>query len=106
MRRLFAATFFILVGCALATVAFKCHWVQTKDGSLFITKTSPSLEDTYVDVRHWDAAEWSKHPRLAEAMTEAGHEKYIVRPKPASPVRNFLKGLKQSITGKDDESTP
>jgi len=81
MRRLFALLFGMLLGGALVFTAFRYHLVRAGEKEfLLVPKQQADLADAYVDVRGWDAAEWQKHPKLAEALTRYGRADLVKRP--------------------------
>ena len=96
MRRLFALLFGMLLGGALVFTAFRYYLVRAGEKEfLLVPKQQAELTDAYVDVRKWDAAEWQKHPKLAEALTRYGRPDLIKR-----PVDGWLEDLWRSLEGK------
>ena len=54
---------------------FVTHYyvIRAHDGVTWVRKISPQFpESIYVDVRAFGFQEWSEHPRLAYALTNAG----------------------------------
>ena len=43
-----------------------------KPGCHEAAKRQATLADTYIDVRHWTVADWSKHPDLMLSLSQNG----------------------------------
>ncbi|MEM7811097.1 MAG: hypothetical protein AAF532_06435 [Planctomycetota bacterium] len=80
-----------LCGAGAMYAAYGYHVVRAPEGPLVVAKTAPSLRDCYADVREWTAGDWANHPRLAAAVTEAGHGEMIAR----DAARGLVEGLFQ-----------
>ena len=72
MRRLFWTLSGAALGGALMWGAFQYHLVRTTSGFVVVPKRSLGLADSYVDVRTWTMADWTKHPELVLDVTESG----------------------------------
>lgn len=71
MKRLSSFLMGMLFGAALLYGAQHYHVVYADDGHHLISKLSPSLTDTYVDIREFTFADWTDHPELATALMNA-----------------------------------
>ncbi len=81
MSRLTAILLGMILGGAGVYVGFTYHVVRVGDKQfLFVPKLRAELKDVYVDVRQWDAAEWQKHPELAEALRRDGRADLVPQP--------------------------
>ena len=77
MGRLLSLGAGILLGGVLMYLSFTYHIVVTEQTYYFVPKKQIQLTEVYVDIRTWDAQEWTRHPRLAEAMIAAGHGELV-----------------------------
>jgi hypothetical protein len=105
MRRLFAMVFGSLLGAAAMFIAFKFHTIRTTDDwwvLTFVPKPQAVLIDAYVDVREWNAAEWTKHPDLVKAMIKNGKGDLVRQ----SVTTNFMDNIfgKPSKKSIDDDA--
>jgi hypothetical protein len=73
MRKFCFVVFGLAIGFALAWGAINFHVFRTPDGIVVAVKRSPTLADTYVDVRHWGLVQWSEFPDLAWSLARSGH---------------------------------
>ena len=60
----------VILGATLTLGAQSYHVINTKDGIKLVAKRNSTLTDTYVDVRQWGVAEWSKHPDLMWTLAQ------------------------------------
>lgn len=60
----------IVIGAVGILGAQSYHFIHTKDGIKVVAKRHASLTDTYLDVRSWGLADWTKHPDLMVALTQ------------------------------------
>lgn len=79
MRRIIAALIFMLMGAGGMYVAFEYHIVQSREGWLFIPKSQAGLQDTYADIREWQATTWKNHPLLAQSLIQNGKGNLIIQ---------------------------
>ena len=74
MRRISSFIFGMMCGGALVFFAQRYHVVRTAAGFETVPKLSSGFSETYVDVRHFQAADWEKHKALAAAIVQAKKE--------------------------------
>tara|TARA_R110002095_G_scaffold167186_3_gene145025 strand:+ start:1211 stop:1540 length:330 start_codon:yes stop_codon:yes gene_type:complete len=79
MRRILAALIFMLIGAGGMYAAFEFHVVQSREGWLFIPKSQVGLDDTYADIRKWQATTWKSHPKLAQSLIDNGRGNLIMQ---------------------------
>lgn len=65
------------VGGAAVYGSLLYHVVHAEDGMHFISKSSVSFQDIYVDVREFTAQDWIDHPDLASAVMRSGKQELI-----------------------------
>lgn len=94
MRRLFALAFGMILGGILVFSAFQYHLVRTDRGFYFVKKRQSTLDDPYVDIRHWEGQEWKAHPTLVEAVVAGGHSDWIAPAHKEGPLREFFSRLR------------
>ena len=103
MRRLFAMVFGGMLGAAAMFIAFKFHTLRTTEDwwrLTFVPKPQAALVDAYVDVRTWNAAEWTKHPDLVKAMIKNGKGDLVRE----SVTSNFMENIFGKPTSQSDDS--
>lgn len=73
MGRLYTLLLGMVLGFALAMVAYTYHVVHARDGLHLVAKVPARLDDPYIDLRNMRATELD--PRLVEALRRAnlGH---------------------------------
>ncbi len=71
MQRISTFLFGVAVGGALVFFGQRYHVVRTEKGFETVPKLSSGFNDTYVDVRKFQAADWEKHKELAAAIVHA-----------------------------------
>ncbi len=69
----------LVVGGGTVFAAFRWHFVRTEAGWHVVRNGGSSLDVCYADVREWTASDWAEHPRLAAALTDAGHGDVVLR---------------------------
>ncbi len=67
---------FVIGGSAIYT-AFKYHVVKADSGIELIPKGTPSLADTYVDIRNYTVSDWAAHPTLSADIVAAEKTKLM-----------------------------
>jgi hypothetical protein len=67
----------VVVGAIGMYGAMTYHVVRAPDGWHFVPKFSPSLSQTYVDIREFEARDWNEHRNLAVALVKADKEHLI-----------------------------
>jgi hypothetical protein len=77
MRRIIALFVGIVLGGTVMYLSFQYHLVRSEKGFALIKKRSTSLQDVYVDIRHWGFPEWKAHPALAEAVFASGRSDLV-----------------------------
>jgi len=102
MRHLSSFILGILVGGALVFFAQRFHVLRTDKGVELVPKLSSGFSETYVDVRHFQAADWEKHKELAAAIVQAKKE-YILNDSASEQTRKgvgyFVDQLKSLRSG-------
>lgn len=73
MGRLITLLGGVLIGGVMMYIAFNYHVVVSEQSWYMVPKKEAQLSEVYVDIREWGFQDWADHPRLAEAMIEAGH---------------------------------
>ncbi|HEY1599578.1 MAG TPA: hypothetical protein VGG64_08255 [Pirellulales bacterium] len=74
MRQISSFLFGVMAGGALVFFAQRYHVVRTDHGFETIPKLSSGFDETYVDVRDFQAPDWDKHRALAAAIVQAKKE--------------------------------
>ncbi|HEY4313660.1 MAG TPA: hypothetical protein VGN12_29680 [Pirellulales bacterium] len=74
MRTLSTFVFGIIVGGALVFFGQRYHLLRTDRGFETVPKLSSGFNDTYVDVRMFQSADWERHKELAAAIVHAKRE--------------------------------
>ncbi|WP_417380939.1 hypothetical protein [Gimesia sp.] len=97
MRRIIAALIFMLIGAGGMYAAFEYHIVQSREGWLFIPKSQVGLQDTYADIRKWQATTWKSHPQLAQSLIQNGKGNLIIQ---SASNGSIFEGLFQSSNKK------
>ncbi len=64
----------VIVGIVGLYSATTYHVVRAEDGVHLVPKVSSGLGNAYVDIRGFDAAQWSEHKNVALALINAGQE--------------------------------
>jgi hypothetical protein len=64
----------IIVGGALVFFGQRYHVLRTDRGFETVPKLTSGFNDTYVDVRKFQAADWERHKELAAAIVHAKRE--------------------------------
>lgn len=67
-------------GAGMTTAVFSLHFVQASDGFHVVAKRPASLQNTYVDLRHWTLADWQGHRQVAHALIGGGKSKLVANP--------------------------
>lgn len=83
-----------LLGVLSLYGALHAHVVRTDEGFHFVPKATITLRDTYVDLRAWDAEEWTKHPGFADSIGKAKRTDLL-----KSAAKNSLTETFNSIIG-------
>lgn len=96
MRRLIALIFGAGLGGLAVFLAFHIHVVRTDSDWHFVRKQKTGFADCYVDVRKWDAAEWSGHPLLKDSLKAAGRSEIIKEPPAQELFFNVLDAWKNA----------
>ncbi|MEM6799066.1 MAG: hypothetical protein AAF589_06085 [Planctomycetota bacterium] len=75
MGKVYAFVLGIAAGCGLYHLALHNHLVRASDGFHLTPKMALSLEDTYIDIRNFTAADALEHPQLGAAIAASGNAK-------------------------------
>lgn len=68
----------VVLGAGGMYAGLQYHLLQAEEGFLIVPRSPQQrLQDTYADIRQWDAATWTARPRLALAVTEHGRADLI-----------------------------
>jgi len=93
MFRIFGALLFgSILGAGLMYSAFSLHVIHADEGVLFFPKQSATLQDIYLDIRGWQAADWVKKPHVAQALIKYDRSDLI---KPMHPEQVFQDWMNQ-----------
>jgi hypothetical protein len=91
MRRILSFPLGIAVGAMLCYGATNFYVVRADDGIHLVHKQRARLSEAYVDVREFDAGDWSRHAELAAALVAENKQQLM-----GSAVANSLQnGLSQ-----------
>ncbi len=64
----------IVVGGAAVFGGLKYHVLRTDSGVEVVPKLSATFSETYLDVRQFDASDWTEHRQVAAAVVRAGKQ--------------------------------
>ena len=85
----------LLMGAGGMYVGLQYHLLQADEGYLIVPRTPQQrLQDTYTDVRDWDAGAWTARPQLALAVTQHGRGDLISE----GVKTNLLDSLRESLS--------
>ena len=59
------------VGAGLTMASLKYHFLYTKDGLKAVPKQTPTFSETFLDVREYNASDWSEHKAVLAAVMQA-----------------------------------
>ena len=66
------------IGGAATYTSLNYHVVRTADGVHLVSRAvKPPINNTYVDLRNWEARDWKSAPEFQEALVRAGHADLI-----------------------------
>lgn len=83
-----------LLGAGGMYIGLQYHLLQAEEGFLIVPRMPQQrLQDTYADVRDWDAGTWTARPRVALAVTEDGRGDLIS----GGVTTKVLNNLRESI---------
>ena len=74
MRRLMTFLMGMVAGGLLLWGALQYHVLRTKDGIRLVQKVDAKLANTYVDIRGFRVADWTRHTDLALALANANQQ--------------------------------
>lgn len=74
MKRLLFLLLTIGFGAILMYGCLSRHIVITETRTIIVPKQELSPSDIYVDVRKWSVREWGEHPKLVQALVDAGYQ--------------------------------
>ena len=94
--RISAFVFGFIAGGVVVLGSLKYHVVKADDGLHLVPKMSVTLSETYVDVRHFDARDWSAHPSLTAALVRAGKND-LIKGAAIDSLFDGVEGLLQSM---------
>ena len=77
MRRLSTFIFGMAVGAGLLYGALNYHLIRADDGLHVVPKLNVELSSTYVDIREFTPADWSKRPQLASALLQSDQRELV-----------------------------
>jgi hypothetical protein len=69
--------FVILVLIGLGYFLLTYHVVMTDSGKVLVKKQGMRFSEAFVDIRGWQSEDLDNHPRLADALLAAGHQKLV-----------------------------
>jgi hypothetical protein len=98
LKSLIAGT---LLGAGGMYLGLQYHLLHADEGFLVVPRMPQQrLQDTYADVRDWDAATWTARPQLALAVTQYGRGDLIsdgVKTKVLDNLRDSIAPLQQRL---------
>lgn len=100
--KLFSALFLLVLGGGLTYYGLSHHIVRTEQQTIVVPKDQLELTDTYADIRGWSARDFSKHPKLTEALTLGGHSD-LVGEGALESIGNVIEDTLDKITGGGNE---
>lgn len=71
MRRLTTFVMGMITGGLLLYGAMHFHVIRAHDGFHFVSKMSPTIAATYVDIRGFSVSDWAQHSDIAAALLNA-----------------------------------
>jgi len=71
MQRLTTFLMGMVAGGVLLYSALHYHLIRANDGLHLVPKLDQKLAATYVDIRSFTVADWTKHPEVAAALMKA-----------------------------------
>lgn len=89
MKRLSTFLLGMAVGAGLLFGALNYHLIKANDGLHLVRKLDAQLAGTYVDIRDFTLADWTRNPELAAALIDAGRQD-LVEGSAADALRNRL----------------
>ncbi len=89
MRRLVTFGTGMVVGGLLLYGALQYHIIHSKQGVHLVPKTSATLAKTYVDIRQFTIADWTRNTDIALALTNANQVE-LIENAPADALQNSL----------------
>ena len=95
---MFRAIFFFCLGVAATYFAAGHHVVKASSCTLMVPRTEVAFSDIYVDITTWKPEDFSKHPRLVEALIKDGHGDLVAESaadEARRRVTDWLKGSKK-----------
>lgn len=72
MKKLITLAFGFGMGLLAMFLAFNVHIVRAETDWHLVKKKNVEIRDWYVDIRQWDAHEWTQHPKLMSALVDGG----------------------------------
>lgn len=77
MRRMMTFVMGMIVGGLLLWFALQYHLIHSRQGLHLIPKVDAGLAKTYVDIRKFTLADWTKNTDIALALTNANQVELI-----------------------------
>lgn len=77
MRRLMTFLMGVVTGGVLLFAALHYHVIRAQDGFHLVAKAQPQLPATYVDIRGFTVADWTKYPALLQALLQSDNKKLV-----------------------------
>lgn len=77
IKKLVIAVFLLALGGVLTYYGLGHHFIKTKEKAVVVPKAQMALAETFVDIRDWEAADFTEHPRVAKALIDNGHAEVI-----------------------------
>lgn len=99
--KLFSALFLLVLGGGLTYYGLGHHIVRTEQRTVVVPKDQLELADTYADIRGWSARDFSRHPKLTEALMARGYGELMAEGRLES-LGNVIEDTIDKITGGGD----
>jgi hypothetical protein len=99
MGKIYAFLLGILAGFGLYHLASSYHVVRADSGLHLAPKLSQTLDETYVDIRHFGVEDWANRPQLAAAVTKAGKGEMVQK----SATDAVAEGIQKLLPGAPQE---
>ncbi len=84
-----------VVGSGLTMASLKYHFLYTKDGLKAVPKQSPTLSETFLDVREFNASDWADHPAVMAAVMKADESELLE----GAAVNSIREGIDHWVDG-------
>jgi hypothetical protein len=92
MSRLSTFLMGMSAGAILLYTAMNFHVLRASDGVHLVAKQSPTLAETFIDVRSFGISDWANHPQLSAALVQA-QKQHLLGESATSSITDSVKQL-------------